>query len=163
MTFQPQSVFLFSPCLAVVTHPITKSRYSFTGRCSLQQTSGTSGWRFRTMDSDDAAFSFVITGSSYSNAHARTHARTHSAPSALCTLHWWLTGFFLKPLVLPQQRILRIVFQRVLPPLHVSTEGLFFSLIFVKDVNIKKKKRYLLLNTSGCLFKKNLLCSYRLC
>lgn len=45
---------------SVVTLPITKSRYSFRGRCRLQQTSGT-GWRFRTMDSDSAAFSRVIT------------------------------------------------------------------------------------------------------
>lgn len=63
--FNPQSLFfsLFRICCwvhAAVTLPITKSRYSFIGLCSLQQTSGT-GWRFRTTDSDGAAFSSVIT------------------------------------------------------------------------------------------------------
>lgn len=64
--FNSQSTFfllLFRICCwvhSVVTLPITKSQYSFIGSRCLQQTSCT-GWRFRTMDSDGAAFSPVIT------------------------------------------------------------------------------------------------------
>lgn len=65
MTFQPPKhfFFLFRICCwvhSVVTLPITKSQYSFIGHCSLQQTSSTC-LRLRTMDSDCAAFSPVIT------------------------------------------------------------------------------------------------------
>lgn len=61
----PKAFFflLFRICCwehSVVTLPITKSRYSFIGCDGVQQTSGT-GWRFRTTDSDGAAFSRVIT------------------------------------------------------------------------------------------------------
>lgn len=55
--------WLFRICCwvhSVVTLPITKSQYSFIGRCGLQQTSGP-GWRFRTTDSSGTVFSRVIT------------------------------------------------------------------------------------------------------